>query len=182
MWLIFFKRLGIDKQYPVNKRRIPHTLWKAPLCAVKGFLSGLFAAVGSVFRHKNGKYENTRISLYSVSIPLLKDVQKLLLQFGIFSRVYRSAKDRSCPYLQIGSQHSVSLFRDRIGISNRRKQRILDIPLKIRKPQSSYAVISSIKKSGFKKVMDLSMPVEHSFCVGGLESIIVLRVVKSGIL
>lgn len=163
----FLSRLGLDKRGSPSQRRIPGALWGAPKEGVRGFLRGLFATDGSVFSSPNRKY--TRISLYSVSDGFLTDVQLLLHQFGIRSRVYVPAKGRNLFYLQISAGEGVALFRERIGIANSRKQTVLDAHVYNPKfKQPTHATFEKLEPLGLKVVADVSMPGDPSFCAGGL--------------
>ena len=111
----FWLRLGLNKQLPADQRGVPDALWGAPECAVRGFLRGVFAADGSVFR-KKGRNQAV-VSLYSVSEPFLKGVQRLLLQFGVRCRIYDppAEKSRRTRHLQITAGPDVTRFLQRIG-------------------------------------------------------------------
>ena len=162
----FFVRLGMGKEEVIQKRRLPWALWTAPEVAVRGFLRGVFATDGAVFKPRN---RSTRVSLYSVSCGFLTDVQMLLLQFGIRCRVYQPSHNRSCGMLQISSGHDVELFRQRVGISIKRKQDVLDRhEYNPSVKRRGYATVASVEPAGAMVVADLSMPFDPSFCAGGI--------------
>lgn len=176
----FFQRLGLGKEKAPDNRRLPGSLWQAPECAVRGFLRGVYGADGSVFRPTGRK--GIKVNLYSVSGPFLRDVQLLLLQFGIHSRLYPPSKTRvksgkregkrTHPswYLQLATGRDILTFRERIGIASTRKQAVLDsYSYNTRGARPFKPVVESVEPAGTAKVADISMPVEHSFIAGGIK-------------
>lgn len=176
----FFCRLGLAKSDPPDQRRLPESIWQAPECGVRGFLRGVYGADGSAFQPTGRK--GIKVNLYSVSGPFLRDVQLLLLQFGIHSRLYPPSKTRvesgkrkgkfthPCWYLQLATGKDILTFRERIGIANRRKQAVLDSYVyNPRGAKPFKPVVESIKPVGIVAVADLSLPIEHSFVAGGIK-------------
>jgi len=164
----FFRRLGMDKTTKASERRLPASLWTAPAEAIRGFLRGIFATDGSVFRPKDR--HQVRVNLYSASAPFLRDIQLSLLQFGVRCRICGPAPGRSTGYLQLCSGADVQLFRERIGVASRRKQAVLDTyptinPRGSREPRFR---VQSIEKVGLREVADITMPEDPSFVVGGI--------------
>jgi hypothetical protein len=166
----WFQRLGFGKEESPNERPLPPVLWSAPFEAIRGFLRGIFATDGSVYRPKDRK--SIRVTLYSVSERFLLGVQLLLLQLGIHCRVHRPAKTRpdGVSVLQLATGLDILAFRERIGIANSRKQEVLDSfeckPNYIRPFQPK---VSAIVPVGKRPVADLSMPGDPSFVAGGIK-------------
>jgi len=176
----FFGRMGLAKQGPPNQRRLPESIWQAPECGVQGFLRGLYGADGSAFRPTGRK--GIKVNLYSVSGEFLRDVQLLLLQFGIHSRLYPPSKTRvksgkrkgkrthPCWYLQLATGKDILTFRNRVGIANTRKQAVLDSYLYNNRGARPFKpVVESVEPAGVVVVADLALPVEHSFVAGGIK-------------
>jgi len=172
----FFLRLGLDKSLPANQRHVPESIWTAPECGVRGFLRGVYGADGSVFRPSDRK--GVRVNLYSVSEPFLRDIQLILLQFGIHSRLHAPSKTRDSQgglshpagYLQLATGKDILTFRERIGIAGARKQAVLDsYEYNPRGSRPFKAVVRGVEPAGVVEVADLSMPVEHSFIAGGIK-------------
>ena len=70
-----------------TKTQVPEVVWRGSEVCVKGYLRGLFQSDGTVQRDDKNAYCTIRLAS---SVPtLLKDVQMLLANFGIFSRVLR---------------------------------------------------------------------------------------------
>ena len=81
----FFEALGI-KNWTAETKEVPESIYTAPYEAVIGFLQGLFTAGGTVSISEKSAY----IRLTSSSERLLKGVQLLLLNLGIYSKIYPS--------------------------------------------------------------------------------------------
>ncbi len=90
----FLKKLGMKQAY--EEREVPAALFTATEEAVVGFLEGLFSSDGTIGL---GSESRNYIRLNSSSIKLLKQVQMLLLNLGIRSRIYdRSTKFKTFRY------------------------------------------------------------------------------------
>ncbi|NSW92660.1 MAG: TSCPD domain-containing protein [Firmicutes bacterium] len=77
------------KQVKAASKRVPKAIFTSSEETVKAYLNGLFSADGTV----NYIDENHRdIRLSSASEHLLKDVQLLLLNLGVFSSIYKREK------------------------------------------------------------------------------------------
>lgn len=164
------QRLGLKVEKVPQQRRVPSTLWGATQEAIRGFLREVFATDGSVFRPQGRP--GVRVNLYSVSEGFLLDIQLLLLQFGIYSRICPAAKTRpgGVLYLQIATGSDILRFRDLIGIGNARKASVLEsFQYNPRGARAFKAVVSRILDAGELPVADVSMPVEHSFVAGGIK-------------
>jgi len=81
----FFKLLGV-KPFKAADKVVPESIFTAPREAIAGFLQGLFSSDGTINIYRaNG---TVYIRLSSNSERLLKEVQLLLLNFGIKSKIY----------------------------------------------------------------------------------------------
>ncbi|HEY6517466.1 MAG TPA: LAGLIDADG family homing endonuclease [Steroidobacteraceae bacterium] len=80
------------------KTAVPEVVWRGNEACVKGYLRGLFQSDGTVNIGENS-YTSCSIRLASSQPSLLKDVQTLLANFGIFSSVLkrRAAGERLLP-------------------------------------------------------------------------------------
>ena len=183
--LEFFTSLGVEPVKSPHKR-VPHALWSAPREAVVGFLQGLFSADGSV--QVNPKKQDCTVRLASSSRALLEDVQLLLLNFGIVSRLYerRPAGEHLLPDGQGGmkpystaAQYELVIgkanrnrFAHLIGFADTEKQaRLLEfIENQVRGPyrERFEDQIVAIEEAGTADVYDLVEPETHSFIANGL--------------
>jgi ribonucleoside-diphosphate reductase alpha chain len=80
-----------------SKLSVPEVIWQGSEDCVKGYLSALFQADGTVQRDDKNSYCTIRLA--SSYPALLKDVQMLLSNFGIFCRILerRKASFRNLP-------------------------------------------------------------------------------------
>jgi ribonucleoside-diphosphate reductase alpha chain len=86
------------------KTSVPEIIWRGNEACVKGYLRGLFQSDGTVQRDDKNSYCTIRLAS---SVPgLLKDVQALLANFGVFSRILkrRAAGERPLPDGKGGSR------------------------------------------------------------------------------
>ncbi|MFH1478334.1 MAG: LAGLIDADG family homing endonuclease [Candidatus Omnitrophota bacterium] len=182
----FFKSLGV-KAWQSHEKEVPESIYTAPKEAVIGFLQGLFGADGTV--RDNPKSNSSWVALTSKSKTLLNQVQLLLLNFGIKSKLYdRSRKPREnlFPYITKDGKHktyssdgilfelgifgeSRERFRLLVGFSNEKKNKSLDsIRFKRFYRQEYEEDILFIKKIGKRKVYDITEPQTHSMIVSGI--------------
>jgi ribonucleoside-diphosphate reductase alpha chain len=75
-----------------TKFKVPEVIWRGTEECVKGYMRALFNADGTV--NISGKGQSCAIRLASGYVTLLRDVQILLANFGIFSRI-RKRRDES---------------------------------------------------------------------------------------
>jgi ribonucleoside-diphosphate reductase alpha chain len=80
----FLEALGV-RSVTGEHKAVPWSIEQAPPEIVAAFLRGLFDADGcAVLNHRKGSY----VGLVSISIELLRGVQRLLTTFGVASKVY----------------------------------------------------------------------------------------------
>ena len=182
----FFNKLGV-KATNSSLKEVPSSVFTAPKESVTGFLQGLFTADGTVSNDKNkGNYY---VRLSSKSKTLLKQVQQLLINLGIKSRIYnRSRKDSNDKFtytnvkgeknnyktdgilyeLQISSS-SLYTFAEKIGFLLERKEKELKDIISNHNlhQQKMFDEVKNIEYVGKETVYDLTEPVTHSFIGNG---------------
>ncbi len=91
----FLRSLGINA--PGASKRVPESIWRAPREAVIGFLQAMFTADGTVNISAHSKTCSVRLA--GSNQPLLEEVQLLLLNLGIVSklRLRRAVHEKSLP-------------------------------------------------------------------------------------
>ena len=100
----------------LKEKRVPLTIFKSPNNVVCEFLKWLFTADGHV---QLKPYTGTnRISLKSINIELLRDVQLLLLRFGIHARIYQ---DMQASVLCIARGADILKYKEKIGFACNKK-------------------------------------------------------------
>ncbi len=168
-----------------EKLQVPDVILRGCEASQQAFLQAMFAADGTV---NDGGNKGCSVRLTSVSYELLQDVQRLLLNFGIASRIYRerrSAGMRSLPdgkggyreywcraYHELAiSKDNLIRFAERIGFLTEAKQTAL-LDYLSRMTRGSYkedftARVASIEYDGREMVYDLSQPTTNSFIANG---------------
>ncbi len=169
-----------------NKLQVPEIVFKGTEDMQRGFLQALFTADGSVQQTSS---KATVIRLASSHLPLLEQVQMLLSNFGILSRIFRErrkAQYRLMPDGKGGSkeywtqaQHeihiaktSILVFQKEIGFLMEYKnqslvERLKDYQNGPRK-EDFYAKVLSITSDGIEDVFDLTEPITHSMICNSL--------------
>jgi len=169
-----------------NRLRVPEIVFMGSRDLQKGFLQGLFTADSSVNMTRNG---SCSIRLVSASRSLLRQVQLLLLNFGIVSRIYFNRRGRQVRLLPDGrgghkkytckAYHELSIdgqsrdiFAREVGFLSSRKQAKLKRWIANKKRRSNRErYVSNVKRvrfAGYEWVYDLREPTTHSFIANGL--------------
>lgn len=169
-----------------NKHRVPESVFTGTEAMQRGFLQALFTADGGF---QDGGAKGGSIRLASSQIELLEDTQKLLLNFGIASKIYRNRREadyRSLPDGHGGSslfwtqaQHELVIskqnmvvFADEIGFLMDYKQAALNdyVSRGKRGPYAEHftATVASVTEDGVEEVFDLTEPLTHSFVANGI--------------
>ncbi|HSM69955.1 MAG TPA: ribonucleotide reductase N-terminal alpha domain-containing protein, partial [Anaerolineales bacterium] len=174
---------GITKE---KKHLVPSAVFAGSEDIQRGFLQALFTADGQV---NDGGEKGCSVRLSSSHLSLLKDVQRLLLNFGIASRIYenrRLAGYRSMPDGRGGTkeyfhqpQHDLAIsktnlinFANEIGFLTEAKQgKLADyLGRMVRGPYQEpfLATVFAVEPDGVEPVYDLHQPDTHSFIANGL--------------
>jgi len=184
----YFTELGA-RRLRAHQKSVPETIFTAPREAVKGFLKGIFGSDGTI-NYIEGKSAYARLS--SASIKLLQDVQLLLLNFGIFSRIYENRKNaqrgvfryqtkageekiydtRAYHELEI-SRDDVITFIKEIGFAgDKHKVKIEKLLKKAERKRGYYQrektdTVIKLEPAGMEEVFDMAVPIAHSFIANG---------------
>ena len=171
---------------PGWKHRVPDTVLAGSEEMQRGFLMALFTADG----HVGGTLEKgVSVRLTSISRPLLSNVQRLLLNFGIPSRIYEERRAeglRELPHGRGGyglyackachelvvSRGSLGVFASEIGFLSQAKQtKLLTLLQGYRRGpyrQRFTAQFAALEPDGQELVYDITEPLTHSFVANGL--------------
>jgi len=169
-----------------NKLQVPEKIFTSGDDTVTGFLQGLFTADGGV----QGTIEKgCSVRLSSVDKEMLKQVQKLLLHKGIYSRIYEDRKEAGTQELPDGkggkkeydckalhelciTKQDLERFQEEIGFLRSDKQKQLENLLSgySKGPYSNkrVATVEEIEEGDEEKVYDLTEPETESFVADGL--------------
>jgi len=176
----------VDPELLKDKLQVPSSVFKGNCSMQKGFLSALFTADGSV----QGTIEKgVSIRLTSISQKLLEDVQRLLLNFGIVSCIYKNRREAGMHTLPGGkgtnalyncqahhdlviSKSNLKIFASEIGFLTDEKQNRLGeyLDKSSRGPyrEDFLATFESLTPDGEEIVYDLSEPEMHLFIGNGI--------------
>ncbi|MBA2515319.1 MAG: ribonucleoside-diphosphate reductase, partial [Solirubrobacterales bacterium] len=167
-----------------HDKRVPASVFKAPVEVQAAFLRGLFGADGCVSWTENNRY----VGLGSRSDALLRDVQRLISAFGTRSQIYNVATRSQArfEYTRVdGTQvaydsrsgfdlritgSDMQLFAQRIGFSTRRKNDRLAAMNAVHSRYSTKPTtqLKGREADGQEQVYNLSEPMHHSYIVDGV--------------
>jgi len=169
-----------------QKHIVPPAVFAGTESIQRGFMQALFTADGQV---NDGGEKGCSVRLSSCHLSLLRDVQRLLLNFGIASRIYenrRTGGSRPMPDGKGGTkayshqpQHDLAIsksnltrFANEIGFLTERKQTKLAgcLSRMVRGPYKEpfLATVMAVEPDGVETVYDLHQPDTHSFVGNGL--------------
>ena len=168
-----FLKLGLIEYAGYYRRKVcvPDVIWRSPKIVVAEFLKGLFDADGF-----NG-YQVPKIGLFSKHPEFLKDIQLLLLSFGITSKFNRRLSKNGNGYIYYANTlhlmgEQADLYRDKIGFISKRKQSRFDGWVVKNYTKRTKNILSdsilSIIPIGKRNVFDIKVCDTHKFDAGGI--------------
>ena len=166
----------IESIVKTNDKRVPEIVFRLKPKEIAAFLRGLFSADGYV--------DNDRaIRLTSKDRELLREVQDLLLLFGILSKLYerpypsefkyttKDGKERTYKgegyHELVTANYSRKLFAERIGFEGYKMEKL---SLKKTKRDEPIVTVESVEVLGEELVYDFTVPEEHSYISNGFMS------------
>ena len=169
----------------LTKLRVPEVIWQGSEDCVRAYLRALFQADGTV--NVSCASQSCSVRLSSSHTLLLKDVQMLLANFGVFSRLYtrRAAAEKDMPdgrggqasyacraqYELIIDGQSREVFMQEIGFlledKNRRHADWVQSKA-LRKTQSFTSKVVEIVHIGRQAVYDTTQPDQNTVIFNGL--------------
>ncbi|OIO43062.1 intein-containing adenosylcobalamin-dependent ribonucleoside-diphosphate reductase [Candidatus Pacearchaeota archaeon CG10_big_fil_rev_8_21_14_0_10_35_219] len=176
----------VDLALPGHKKCVSEKIFGLTLGEQKHILQGLFTADGTVANYGE---KSQYISLDSTSLQMLKDVQMLLLGFGIKSKLYenrRAGKNKALlpdgkggiKEYDVKEMHSLRVSREGrikfeklIGFmpesykAEKLKKMNESVGTYKDKPVDS---VKSLNYLGIEKVYDLTEPLTHTFVANGI--------------
>ncbi len=181
----FFESLGV-LHARAHEKHVPVSIWNAPREAVVGFLQGLFTTDGTVNVSEFKK--SCSIRLASASLELLQEVQVLLSNFGIVSRIHKRRENgfRNLPdgkgglkeyfthadYELLIDKVNRDKFVEEIGFLDSAKQdkvkQFIDGKSRLSNSETFETPIVSIENAGFADVYDLTETQTHSVIANGI--------------
>lgn len=167
----------------LKEKRVPNYIFQSGNKIVSSFLRWLYEGDGTVFSKGRGR---TSISLKSNNIELLRDVQLLLLRFGIHSRISWDEKSRVAKIkdreissgpsgsLMIRRSESIIKFWKHVGFVSKKKNDKLKIAAEYAKShihrvhKKRVEKIVKINKLLPQDVFDVEVPRYHRFVANGI--------------
>ncbi len=149
----------------LREKRVPTLILKSGDKVVAQFLKWLYEADGTVFSSRRGC---GAIGLKAKNIELLRDVQVLLLRFGIHSRIIGNA-------LLTRRGESILKFAGKIGFaSNKKRTRLANLEARAKRlrgltGQRSERVVAIYNREP-ADVYDIEVPRTHRFIANGIIS------------
>ncbi|WKB79671.1 LAGLIDADG family homing endonuclease [Bacillus glycinifermentans] len=178
-------KYGMTKE---TKTRVPEFLYQADKETQAAYLSGLFQTDGCV--NANHKAKALTIELTSVDFESLQDVQKLLINMGVYTTIYTNNKRsqellpdgrggsklykvKPTHKLSIQDRASRELFMSIVDLKEYDKYKFNmlteTLQAKSRKPKHDFtAEIISIEKDGVEDVYDTTQEDYHSLIFNGI--------------
>ncbi|MBI2151349.1 vitamin B12-dependent ribonucleotide reductase, partial [Candidatus Woesearchaeota archaeon] len=170
-----------------HEKCISEEIFALPLNAQRHIIQGLFTADGTVaYYPKKGSYY---ISLDSSSLQLLKDIQIMLLGFGIKSKIYsnrRAGKDKAwlpdgkggLKEYSVQEMHSLRISRiNRIKFGKligfmtespkNEKLKLINQETEAYS-ENSFDCVDKLEYVGLEDVYDLTEPLTHTFIANGI--------------
>ncbi|MFH1622982.1 MAG: LAGLIDADG family homing endonuclease [Candidatus Aenigmatarchaeota archaeon] len=167
----------------LKEKRVPGLIFKSGNRVVASFLRWLYEGDGTAFANGRGR---TSVSLRSASIELLRDVQMLLLRFGIHSRILwdgrgsaskidgRVIKGYPSGTLMIRRSGDILRFFKNVGFASaKKKDRLAKVveyaKAHVRRVHKERAEkIVRISRHPAEDVFDIEVPVHHRFVANGI--------------
>jgi ribonucleoside-diphosphate reductase alpha chain len=169
-----------------HKHIVPPTVLSGSEDMQRGFLQALFSADGTV---NDGGEKGCSVRLASSHLNILKDTQRLLLNFGIVSRIYETRRPGGYHSLPDGkggqrdyfilpqhelaiSKHNLISFANQIGflIESKQNRLVEYLNRKVRGPyrEPFTATVLAVEPDGREMVYDLQQPDTRSFIANGI--------------
>jgi ribonucleoside-diphosphate reductase alpha chain len=179
----FFRGIGITTAR-AHEKRVPGSVFSAPVEVQAAFLRGLYGADGCASWTETNRY----VGLGSRSDAMLRDVQKLLSGFGIRSQIYEGSPSPTQRFVHTRKDGTTAEYESRqgfdlritgsdmqrfaeaIGFSTPRKQSVLEEMLQQFGRYSTKRATKLVTREidGQEHVYNLTEPVHHSYIVDGL--------------
>lgn len=169
----FFRRLSIihdteSQSYYKRKVHVPEIIFRSPRSVVRQFLSALFECDGSVAKDGQVRFGSSKLDF-------VRDVQLLLLGFGINSTIQPNPKKNSNGYeytfwaLSLSNEGSLKFHQD-IGFIGARKRGLKrTTPIKYCKTPQFQDEVLSVRATGEVDITyDFTVEGEHVFSANGI--------------
>ena len=166
----------IEEIVKTNEKRVPELVFRLKPKEIAAFLRGLFSADGYID-------SDNAIRLTSKDRELLREVQDLLLLFGILSKLYERPYPSEFKYTTkdeeertykaegyhelVIANYSRKLFAEKIGFEGYKMQKLT---LKKTKRDEPIVTVESVEVLGEELVYDFTVPEKHFYISNGFMS------------
>ncbi|ACX51594.1 ribonucleoside-diphosphate reductase, adenosylcobalamin-dependent [Ammonifex degensii KC4] len=169
-----------------KKLQVPEVVFRGSRDMQVGFLRALFSADGRVEKGSGSRYA---VVLTSVDRDFLRDVQRLLLNFGIYSRIFRGrhrSELRALPNgrggrseypcqevcdLRISGESLITFYQEIGFLPGHKAEQLAKIVASFRRGpyrKPFVARFEALIPDGEEMVYDLTVPAVHAFVANGL--------------
>ncbi|MBS3760503.1 MAG: ribonucleoside-diphosphate reductase, partial [Halodesulfurarchaeum sp.] len=169
-----------------TKHQVPEAVMRGSEEMARGFLRAIFTADGSV---QGNAEKGVSVRLTSTSTDLLREVQRLLTNFGVFSKLYEDRHEAGTQEMPDGTggtatyerqadhdlvilKDALLTFQEEIGFLREDKTAALEDRLANYKrgpySESFTATVEAVDYDGHEPVYDLTEPDTHSFVANGM--------------
>lgn len=179
--------LGLEDPASV-KKEVPECVWRGCREMVVGYLRGLYVTDGFVNAAGRGKNQSVSLRLSQANEELLRQIQSLLQNFGIVTRLYRRQKEQirnlpdgrggskgySCRavYELVMNRPNAIRFEERVGLIGHKKEQLAAALAQrgreCRKVERYLTEVASVEPCGISDVYCLKEPETSSIVVGGV--------------
>lgn len=178
-----------------NKLKVPEFVFQGKEETVKGYLQGVFISDGTVNKIKNDRIPSYALQLGSISKEFLKEIQLVLSNYGIRSKIskMRDEKEAAFSYITVNGEkreysskeffrlningRNASKFISEIGFIGKKQEKAMAIEKtrtslgmnKLSKKDECFEVkIKEIEFIGNEDVYDTTQELNHSLIFNGL--------------
>jgi ribonucleoside-diphosphate reductase alpha chain len=181
----YFKKLAMELGLKPGMKTITKEMEQTSSEFCKGLLRGLFDADGSM---QGRQSKGVSIRLAQSNLEILKAVQRILLRFGIFSKIYVNRRGEGISKMPNGkggtknylhkpqhelviSKENIRYFYQKVGFGNSHKMKKLEKAVKSYKRKMNrerfIATVNEITQSALEEVYDAKIPGINAFDANG---------------
>ena len=170
-----------------DKVQVPELVFAGSTATQRGFLQALFSSDGTVADSGNG---TRSVRLSSSKLKFLRDVQLLLLNFGVYSKIYHDRHEAGYRKMPDGngglasyfcqathdlvvSKADIRTFYEAVGFlpGSSKQEQLRHLVIRYTFYKSNFlARVESVLPDGVEDVYDVTEPLNHSVVINGFVS------------
>ena len=150
----------------IQNQQIPAIIFKLPRAQLALFLNRLFAIQGWAYQHHQNQVQ---VGMSCVSEKQIRQIQHLLLRFGIIVSITKRQLQNSPWQLELVEENSIQIFSKQIGILGLEtilfeiQKTISKTPSQAETGEIYWDEVKTIETIGLKPVYDLTISDTHNF-------------------